>query len=262
MSLSKSKNTKTDSEKNVSSKPNPSLPIVIFDAPRIILGGLPVPSKLDYEWEKHEGTIVAEGIDIIEVDNKLLKDQKLASFLLRKGKNALPSFVHGGLSTEFAWTAFIPFHFSLPAAGSKIVLNPKIPSELAALLDSYVAKRADVTWIIHVPAPIGTAVFLRAYGPEFDNSTETRGVRWKTSEVNTIAFTLQWSSDCALHVKQRPGQSGLSLVILCDEDNTTQNVVIPLTATALCHVHNVKCTGTKSSNPVDYPLFNFKPVTT
>lgn len=109
-------------------------------------------------------------------------------------------------------------------------------------MQSYDYVRAEAMWVVQIPSPLGVAMVMRAYAPELDATTETRGVRWKPNAVTAIAFHCSWSNDLAYVNKTtgRIGQSGLSLTLETVEDNSTDQVNTPLRATIWCAVYNLE----------------------
>lgn len=186
-------------------------------------------------------------------------------FQLRKPRNTgFPTFIFGGLLLNDAYSGFMLRRFSLPVPGSKITIDPVVTISQSEMISNYRYIKADALYIVHIPAPIGTGILLHAYCPELDNTTETVGVRWKPSLLQTIAFQAPYSSDFAVvdRTTGRPGQSGLSITIKTIEDNSTAAVNTPLQASVWCILYNVKCSGFigVADPAIIIPGLNFKPI--
>lgn len=243
---------------------NKSQAIIIRDMPHCVRDGLS-------ELEREEDTDVAVTIQSVISEVGEAKMMSLPSYAkpfqaysLRQKRNyKLPGHVFGKMHLNDAYCAFIPIHLQTPAVGSKIILNPKITGYQEKLISMYKYIQADVTWIFVVPSPIGTGIMLRAYAPEFDVTTETRGVRWRPMSSPPIAVTIPWSSDVSVVPNEigRTGQSGLSVIIETQLDNTITEVSTPLDMVAFCCVHNVHCSGLiTDEREVSMPGLNFTPI--
>lgn len=191
----------------------------------------------------------------------------------RKGRS-LPMYVRGGCSMGETFSQMIPIIVSLPTVNNTITIDPVLPRRMLDFVTAssgYEFIRAQVVWVVHIPSPLGTALILRAWAPELDATTETRGVRWKPQANTAIAFKMDWSSDIPFVrntqtlTAVRDGQSGLSLKIQCVEDNSTDAVNTPLTATVWCCVYNVTMSGQRNFTEADRGALlalNFKPQAT
>jgi len=245
---------------------NKSQAIVVRDMIHCIRDGL---SELE-EDPVFEGADVEIGAVISEVGKVIKKtlpaySKPMDVYPLRKRrKYKLPGHVFGKAHLGDAFSAFIPILFKAPAVGSRIILNPKVTHQQREFMSLYKFVQADATWFIVTPSPLGTGIMLRAYAPEFDLTTETRGVRWRPASARPIGLDLPWSNDLSVIPldKGRAGQSGLSLVIETVEDNTLTEVGTPLDMVAFCCVHNVHLSGLINvQSEVEIPGLNFTPIT-
>lgn len=196
------------------------------------------------EWDPiTEGNVVSEVGYPSEFRVPMIGESILAFDLRsRPPPKHLPTFTFGHIHIGHTYAAFQPILVSLPIVGSKITLDPVLTVDQYALVSSYDYIRADALWVVQIPAPLGVAMILRAYAPELDTTTETKGVRWKPNAVTAIAFHQSWSNDLAFvdKVTGRMGQSGLSLVLENLEDNSIESVNTPLRATIWCCVYNIQ----------------------
>ncbi|UCR92510.1 MAG: hypothetical protein [Apis nora virus 2] len=249
-----------------------SLPVVnmrVYNFPRHIRVFVPtLPKSLEDNHAIDEGNVVSE-VGFGKVVSIPAVGTPFLAYPLRERKppRHLPTFVRGGLDLGDAFSAMVPRHFPVPAVGERVTINPILTHQQSGLMTStnrYHFVRADVKWVVAVPAPLGTALILRGFAPEFDESTVTRGVRWKPAAQNAIAFSMDWSNDIAFLETGEPrqGSSGLSLCIETVEDNSTESVNTPLIMTVWCCVHNVKLTGLRNPTMADQniPVLNFTPV--
>lgn len=179
--------------------------------------------------------------------------------------NKIPSFIFGSTMLGEAYSAFLHQTVSAPAVGAKITINPVATPIQAEQFKLYKFISYDVTWIIHVPAPLGTGIYLKVYAPEVDETTETRGVRFKPSAAQTLAFSLPYSNDLSLVpvTVGRKGQCGGSIVIQTVEDNSIADLNTPMNITCFNLIHNVVMTGliADGTKGVTLPSLNYQPVT-
>ena len=243
---------------------NKSQAIIIRDMPHCVRDGLS-------ELEGVEDTDVAVTIQSVISEVGEAKMMRLPAYskpfqaytLRKKRAYKLPGHVFGKMHLNDAYSAFIPIRLKTPAVGSKVIINPRVTPYQERLISMYNYIQADVTWIFVVPAPIGTGIMLRAYAPEFDVTTETRGVRWRPMSAPPIAVTIPWSNDLSVIPTNvgRAGQSGLSVVIETQLDNTVTEVATPLEMVAFCCVHNVHCSGLiPDEREINIPGLNFTPL--
>lgn len=172
----------------------------------------------------------------------------VGGYTLRKSRISARSNIHHGFGQAHigeAWTAPDWSSFDLPAAGSRVVLSPKIPNELNVITSLYKGWVADCTWILRCDMPLGCSFQLRVFAPEINSKTTTRGVVWKPGTVDTVPFFVGWSSPVprfstasSTAMKAHPG---LSLVVECVEDNSEESVSRPIKIQAFAYVHNVHC---------------------
>lgn len=241
---------------------NKSQVIVVRDMIHCIRDGM---SELDASSET-VGTDIDIGAVISEVGPAVPKaipayTKPIQVYQLRKRrKYKLPGHIFGKAHLGDAYSAFIAIPFQAPAIGSRVVLNPKVTYQQREFMALYRFVQADAVWMIVTPSPLGVGIMLRAYAPEFDNSTETRGVRFRPATASPIGLELPWSNDLSVIPlgAGRPGQSGLSLVIETVEDNTLTEVGTPLDMIAFCCVHNVHLSGlTNVQTEHEMPGLNF-----
>lgn len=242
---------------------NRSQAIIIRDMPHCVRDGL---SELEGEQDTDVAITIQSVISEVG-EAKMMRtpaySKPIQVYFLRKKRNyKLPGHVFGKMHLNDAYSAFIPIRFKTPAVGSKVILNARVTGYQEKLISMYKFVQADVYWIFVCPAPIGTGIMLRAYAPEFDVSTETRGVRWRPMSSPPIAVYIPWSNDLSVIPNQvgRAGQSGLSVIIETQTDNTVTEVGTPLEMVAFCCVHNVHCSGLiTDEREVDLPGLNFTP---
>jgi len=210
---------------------------------RIFMPSLPKGKDIDMWDAIEEGNVISE-VGFAEKCSLPCVGTDFLAFPLRDRPKPRfePQFVFGGIDLGHAYSAMQPRLISLPIVGSKITLDPILTVDQLRLIQSYDYVRADATWVVQIPSPLGVAMVLRAYAPELDSTTETRGVRWKPNAVTAIAFKTSWSNDLAYVDKTtgRIGQSGLSIVIETVEDNSVDQVNTPLRATIWCAVHDLR----------------------
>lgn len=156
---------------------------------------------------------------------------------------------------------------NIPAAGTSLYIHPSMHIELSSMIERYQCVRADVTYIINAPMPLGASLLLEMMAPEIDASTQTRSVRWKPGTLPCVAATIGWDSDVPIIRKStasRKGHPGLSLQLSCVEDNSVDTVHKPLQAQIWIYVHNVECFGRKEQGDGSGKVpevFVFKPLT-
>lgn len=225
---------------------NPDQTITVLDMPLRARLGLSTLGDVE-----DTNLMIADGSIVTEVGNPVrctldAWDRPFACFNLRAPRaTKYPKFIYGGLKMSQAYSAFIPKIISAPAVGSKIIIQPWVTPNQSRLLDVYRFAKAHVHWIIHIPAPLGTGIYLKAYAPEFDKTTETRGVRWKPSAATTIALDMPWSNDLSLVpiTAGRSGQSGGALIVETIEDNSVAELNSPINMTVFCCVTDIEATG-------------------
>lgn len=272
-------------DKKKSSKPGlrqsnsqqlPQTAITVYNMPgqnRVFLPTVPRTPEDDDSIES--GSTVSE-VGFSEIVRLKCLGHTIAAYNLRsrrKGRS-LPMYIRGGCSIGETFSQMIPIIVSLPTVNNVITIDPVLPRRMLDFVTAssgYEFIRAQVVWVVHIPSPLGTALILRAWAPELDATTETRGVRWKPQSNTAIAFKMDWSSDIPFVrntqtlTAVRDGQSGLSLKIQCVEDNSTEAVNTPLTATVWCCVYNVTMSGQRNFTEADRGALlalNFKPQST
>jgi len=186
-------------------------------------------------------------------------------YVLRKGrKRQLPKHTFGYMRIARAFTAFLHQVDTVPNVGNCKILHPLITTWCLDLIKNYKTIHADVIWIVHVPMCLGAALTLRISPPENDTQTKTRGIIWKPNAHNIVALRMSWSSDVTLVYSEgepRFGQSGLSLRISTEENNSADSVLQPMNYVAWCWVYNIECTGFNPTTDVSKPFapLNFSP---
>lgn len=244
---------------------NPTAMIRIKQWPNRIRSGFVslVTGSDTYDQLIKEGIIVSEvGMPISTSLNSYHGEIPL--FNLRAPRiNQSNEFMFGQVEVGDAYSAFSTQIVQAPAVGTTTIVNPLVTPLQKSIIDSYNYISADVVYIVHIPSPLGVAIYLRVYAPELDKTTETKGVLFKPAGVNTIAFRLPWSNDLMAveHSKGRLGQSGLSLAIENIEDNSLETVNSPLNITVMNCVINVKVSGLKvtQTDGVAMKGLNFNP---
>lgn len=238
--------SKNNNRKNKSSGISKPLYITIFDHPLRHRLGLSTLLKVGQEDNRIEkGDLVSEVGEALPMHIETYCDDFLTFYLRAPRINKTPSFIFGSAILGDAFSAFTPKIFSLPAVGSNLTVDPWITEGQKILISMFSYLSFDVTWIIHVPSPLGTGIYLKVYAPEIDSTTETRGIRYKPSSNPTLAVTCPYSNDISLVniATGRDGQSGGSIIIHTIEDNSIETLNTPLTATIWCCVHNIRMTG-------------------
>jgi len=244
---------------------NPTQSIEVFDMPRRLcavpvswLAKGPDPSLID-------GNVISE-VGEPKVHKHPAIAQDLLCYSLRKPrkKGALPMHLFGKTWIGNAYSAFLPIEVSLPPVGTHMIINPRVTPQQRTLIDMYNYTSADFYWVIHVPAPMGTGVFLEVYAPEIDATTKTRGVRFKPAGAQTVSFNLPWSNDLKVVPVDsgRAAQSGGAIALRTIEDNTTETMNTPMKAVLFVCVANVRCSGLKVADDetTSVEAFNFIPV--
>lgn len=250
------------------SRSNPICNIIMQDFPLRIREGFPTLSATAQESREmqDQGFVVSEVGDPINTRLRCY-DKPFVSYPLRKArKNQIPNFIFGKMYLGEAFSAFTPRLQSIPAIGSRITIDPLITDGQKQMFSMFNYISCDFVWILHMPAPMGTAPYLEIFAPEFDSTTVTRGVKWKPAALNTISVTCPWSSDLSVVPLsgQRQGQPGGSIIISTLENNTLETVNTPLKILAYCCVTNVHLVGYKSTvtDGIGVPALNFAPLTT
>lgn len=221
-------------------------------------------SKEDMENNAEEGRAITE-IGGGEFVTHPAMEKRFFTYPLRKKRTyKVPGHVFGKAHIGDAFSAFMSVSFTVPAVGSSITLNPIVTHEQLQLINLYKYINADAYWIIVVPSPLGTGLLLRAYAPEIDITTETRGVRWRPQTLPVIAFSLPWSNDLTMVPNGQPrvGQSGLSIKIQTVEDNNVADLNTPMMGVAFCCVYNLNLSSLNESNYDPSPVqgLSFLPV--
>lgn len=242
---------------------NPTQLVHVYDMPLRVIAGLSTLKKKN-EDDLETGIVVSEVGEQRIINHPAWKDPLPVYQLRAARRNKIPDFIFGRCDLGNAFSAFLPRRFAAPAVGTKIVIDPVVTKMQMNMITMFNFIQADFYWIVHVPAPLGTGIYLKVYAPEIDGTTVTRGIRFKPSGQPTVALSLPWSNDLSLvdRLKGRPGQSGGSIVIETIEDNSTETVNSPLQITVWCCVANVRLTGLDEPSTVgqDCPGLNFQPV--
>lgn len=243
---------------------NPDQKITIRDMPHRIRGTFGNLSSKEMTQNAEAGRVISEVGDGTFVSHPAMESKFYAYKLRQKRTYKVPGHVFGKAHIGDAFSAFLSIPFTVPAVGSSITLNPVVTYEQSVLLNLYKYTHASAYWIVVVPSPLGTGLMLRAYAPEVDVTTETRGVRWRTQTMPCVAFDLPWSNDVTMISKDAPrqGQSGLSLKIQTVEDNSVVDLNTPITGVAFCCVHDLNLSGLRETNfdPVRILGLDFSPV--
>lgn len=246
-------------------KKNPRTTIVIRDMPFCVRDGFSdLVSKPEDDFSTEKGAVISEVGPPTTMKLAAYAKPFIAYTLRVSRQYRLPGHILGKAHIGEAYTSLVHIPFNLPAVGSRITLNPRVSGLLSSVMANYNFVQADVVWFIKVPAPIGTGVMYRAFAPEFDLTTETRGVRVRPMSAPTIALFMGHSNDLSVIPldKGRIGQSGLSLVIETVEDNTIESVGTPMSGIAYCCVYNVNVSGLRNvTATTEIPGLNFTPKT-
>nr|AWA82260.1 hypothetical protein [Drosophila melanogaster Nora virus] len=244
---------------------NPTQTVHIYDMPLRVIAGLSTLAKTTEDDDNTStGIVVSEVGDPQVVKHPAWIDPFVAYQLRAPRQTITPDFIFGRADIGNAFSAFLPRRFSAPAVGTRLVIDPVCTYQQYATLGLYNYFHADFIYIVHVPAPLGTGIYLKIYAPELDNTTVTRGIRFKPSASPTVAFTVPWSNDLSTvqTTVGRVGQSGGSIVIETIEDNSNETVNTPLSITVWCCMANVKATGyaIADTSTYNYPGMNFIPI--
>ncbi|ADB64453.1 capsid protein [Drosophila melanogaster Nora virus] len=244
---------------------NPTQTMHIYDMPLRVIAGLSTLAKTTEEDDNTStGIVVSEVGEPQVVNHPAWIDPFVAYQLRAPRKNITPDFIFGRADIGNAFSAFLPRRFSAPAVGTRLVVDPVFTYQQRTVLGLYNYFHADFYYIVHVPAPLGTGIYLKIYAPEFDTTTVTRGIRFKPSASPTIALSVPWSNDLSTVETSvgRVGQSGGSIVIETIEDNSNETVNTPLSITVWCCMANIKATGYRHADTSAYNEkgMNFIPV--
>ncbi|UHK03149.1 MAG: hypothetical protein SaNoV_gp4 [Sanya Nora-like virus] len=222
-----------------------ALSISVLDHPYRTRVGLSTLTEEQILDSMDRGNLVSE-VGFPQIYRIGTYDPPIPAFNLRQPrKNKVPSFIGGSVKLGDTLSAARPQFYQVPAVGSSIIIPPWLSRAQATMFDNLgVFGSVDFLWIVHIPSPLGTALYLQIYAPEVDATTETRGIRYKPQSCTSVAFACPWSNDLALvDSNARPGQSGGSIVIKNLADNTTEDVVTPLNMTVWCIATNLVRTG-------------------
>ncbi|UHK03070.1 MAG: hypothetical protein GABNV1_gp4 [Guiyang argiope bruennichi nora-like virus 1] len=246
---------------------NPTMNIHVYDMPLRVIAGLSTLAKTPEEDDSIQSGIVVSEVGEPQIVTHPAWCDSFISYPLRAKRSLrTPDFLFGGSDLGNAYSAFLPRRFAAPAVGTRLVIDPVVTKAQQTLINMYNYIHANVHYIIHVPAPLGTGIYLKIYAPEIDNTTVTRGIRFKPSGLPTVAVSLPWSNDFSTVpiATPRSGQSGGSLVIETIEDNSNETVNTPLQITVWCCVSDVQLTGYAIADTLGYsiPGLNFKAATT
>jgi len=246
---------------------NPTQTMHIYDMPLRVIAGLSTLAKTPEEDDN-----TSTGIVVSEVGKPITTTlpswcDSFVSYQLRAPRAEMtPDFLFGRADVNNAFCAFLPRRFSAPAVGTRLVVNPICTYPQYIMMQLYNYFHADFHYIVHIPAPLGTGIYVKIYAPELDNTTVTRGIRFKPSGQPTVALTVPWSNDISTVPvgTGRVGQSGGSIIIETIEDNSSETVNSPLQITVWCCMSNLKLTGYAIADSAGYNHdgMNFKPQTT
>lgn len=237
--------------------------IKAYDRPLRVLAGLSTLAKTPEESEDLDlGIVVSEVGEPTTISHPAWPDPFIGYHLRAPRQNKVPDFIFGSMDLGDAFSAFLPRRFSAPAVGTPLIINPIVTNVQRGLMNLYNNISADIIMIVHVPAPLGVGIYLEIYAPEFDQTTVTRGIRFKPAGQPTIAVSLPWSNDLSLVSGSRPGQSGGSIVIKTIEDNSSETVNTPISITVWCCVTNVHLTGwvNTTTSGYYYSKLDFRPL--
>jgi len=242
---------------------NPTMNIQVYDMPRCVRSGF---ISLEERRTKAavEGQIITSEVGPPHTIKIPQWRDPICIFDLRKARrNKVPDHVFGKCNLGNAYSAFISREINIPPVGTTSTLQPRVTPQQKTIIDLYQTVRADSCWIFHLAAPLGTALTLRIFPPEIDNTTETKGLIWRPADHPTIAVFLPHSNDLSqiLTNQPRPGQSGLAVKIKSIEDNTTETVDTPLSLLVMQCTMNVYCTGLLPTIPSNaLPAIEFSPI--
>lgn len=152
---------------------------------------------------------------------------------------------------------------TLPAAGTRLLIQPQVSAFADTMMKEFYHTRADVTYFLYVPIPLGMSLTLRVSVPEIDETTATRGVIWKTGGCNFMAVHVGWHATVPILRNNVPpkGHPGLSLYIETIADNSSADVSKPYQIYVTSYVHNFELFGALGEAVKDPPAsFKFTPV--
>ncbi|AHZ92151.1 VP4 [Drosophila subobscura Nora virus] len=246
---------------------NPTQTMHIYDMPLRVIAGLSTLAKTPDEDDNTSTGVVVSEVGEPQATTHPAWIDSFISYQLRAPRETMnPDFIFGGADVGNAFSAFLPRRFSAPAIGTRLVIDPVCTYPQYVMMQLYNFFHADFYYIIHVPAPLGTGIYLKVYAPELDTSTVTRGIRFKPSALPTVAVSLPWSNDLSnVPVSEgRLGQSGGTIVIETIEDNSNETVNTPLSITVWCCMANIRMTGyaIADSSAYNHPGMNFMPLPT
>lgn len=215
-------------------------------------------------------TIIEKGYCVSEVGFPKMISSTIGSipvFSLRDGRSSSkwPSHRFGKIEIGECFASFIPIRFNIPNAGSSIILDPVMSEAQMTLLNMFEGVSADAIWHINIPSPLGLALLMRLSAPEISLSTETRGVRYKATQMPGITVSVPWHSQLAYQQHaSTAGHTGLSLKITTLQMNKDTGIPSPIQALAWVLVTNVRghSLRNQAQSITDVPgSFKFTPVT-
>lgn len=263
MSLTNQTSQGDNATNNVSTNVSQSTNITITNTPAVIVQGFgSLPTDLEpINTLIEEGSIITE-VGLPTIQNYPWYRQPFPSFELRAPQSeSLPTHVWGKLSLDNAFSNMSFRTMAVPPVGNTVVIDPEIFHIQKSLIDQYSGIKFDVQWMIHIPSPFGTAVFLEVQSLEYDRQTKCRSVKWKPATIPTIAVHTPFEHDKAvLQTKNSlsepiPGFSSGSIKISCLDDNSTPST-LALKMVVGCAITNVSCVGLREiTSPYSTPMW-------
>lgn len=245
---------------------HPVQDVHIHHMPGRIFGGVPgqIQTKQEMQQLIDNGSIVSEVGNGLTVKLPVMTAPIVAFPLRAPRQPKMPNHLFGAMNLYQAFSVLSERRFAMPAVGTRLQLDPWGTEVQKDLINLYRYHNYVVLWIVHVPSPLGVANLVRVFAPESDHNTKTQSVMWKTQTATTMGFLCPWSNDLAVTRTDEPrkGQSGGSIILVHEEDNSTDTVETPLSFTAWCAIVDVRCTGMKKFNTnIPMPAMAFAPQT-
>lgn len=198
--------------------------------------------------------LIDDGSIVTEVGQATIKKypwyrQPFPSFELRCPQvDSVPDHVWGKIDLGDSYSNMSFRTLTVPVVNGSIIIEPEIFAVQLDLIKRYSSVRFDVQWMIHIPSPFGTAVFLEVQPLEYDRQTKCRSLKWKPATIPTIAVHTPFQHDKGvLQIRNSslvpvPGFSSGSIKISCLDDNSTPST-LALSMVVGCAITNIRCTG-------------------
>nr|QIJ25854.1 hypothetical protein [Warroolaba Creek virus 1] len=220
--------------------------------------------------------LVAAGDSLIETDDPMLMSGAVSNsevgnarpfrtqfgtylgYQMRgRRKQKIPSHLFGKVNLGDAFSYFDTQILKLPAVGGSLHIQPFCSAFQRLLIDACYSCTADAQIILKVDEPFGGSQLIELYCPEMDETSKTRGLRWKPSIQSSILLNIPFSSDVRFRLnassdaKQRIGFPGLGVMLRVIEESSTETLVKPLNITVFTCINNLVCVGYKPGSMLE-----------